>query len=161
MPNEEAPNQEIAAGRAPEATREAAPEVAPDAGPKILAPAFNLNVLGSGGLVAVDPTLPIEPPTFFQVSFAAPPEGRDCLTLVQKDAENGEIVVLLFALGFDRQSGSVQLPVQGPDQIVVQRSIVRGTVHVLASIEFMTREEIVAFIGGHEGGVTLAKPPYT
>lgn len=149
MANEEAPNQETAAG------------VAPETAPKILALPFNLTVLGSGGLVAVDPTLPIEPPTFFQVSFSPPPEGRDCLTLIQKDAENGEIVVLLFALGVDRRSEAVELPAQGPEQIVVQRAIVRGTVHVLGSIEFMTREEIVAFIGGHEGGVQLAKPPYT
>lgn len=147
MPNEEAQNQEIAG------------DVTPPA-PKMTAIPFRLTALGSGGLIAVDPTSAIEPPTFFQVSFAPPAEG-DCVTLIQRDAENGEIVVLLFALGFDRQSETIQLPVQGPEQLVVQRAIVRGTVHVLGSAEFMTREEIVAFMGGHEGGVTLAKPPYT
>jgi hypothetical protein len=123
----------------------------------IVAVPVQLIVLGPQGPRAYDDSgIEVGPPTLFAVAPAAPVTRR-YLYLLQKetDPETGVIVLLLVA--DTHHAAATRVPPAGAWQC----AIVTGTVHLLASNLELTRQDIVAFIGGHEPPPTPAKPPHT
>ncbi|MFO0758611.1 MAG: hypothetical protein U0359_19110 [Byssovorax sp.] len=124
---------------------------------RILAPKISLSVLEGTGpteLGGEGDIIPIAPPTWFFVTLKETVSTRYAF-LLQKETGTGYVVLL--GLVDRRESASGRLPPAGG----YQRAVVDGTVHVLVSDDPLTREEIVAFIGGHEPPTKKAVPPYT
>ena len=100
--------------------------------------------------------LQVGPPTLFAVAPVVPTDKR-YLYLLQKETkpETGYIVLLLVV--DTREGAGTRVPPAG----AWQRAIIKGTVHLIASNLELTRDQIVAFMGGHEPPPTTAQPPFT
>lgn len=116
-------------------------------------------------LIALEPTgaqaydntdeLQIGPPTLFAVAPLTA-VARRYLYLLQQETEPDTGLVVLLSIVDTRDAAATRVPPAG----AWQRAIVPGTVHLLASDLELTREQIVAFMGGHEPPPTQARPPY-
>jgi hypothetical protein len=116
-----------------------------------------LIVLDASGPLAYDnpDDLQLGPPTLFAVAPVAPVARRYLYLLQQETDPESGFIVLLSIVDTSEVAGTRVPPVGA-----WQRAIVRGTVHLLASDLELTREQIAAFIGGHEPPPQRAHPPY-
>src|ERR1043166_5759539 len=144
------------ADNAPAGNTPAANSPAAAAGLAIEAVTVQLIVLdASGPLVYDNPDeLQLGPPTLFAVG-AVSAIGKRYLYLLQQETDPESGFVVLLSILDTSEAPSTRVPPVG----CWQRAIVRGTVHLLASDLELTREQIVAFIGGHEPPPTRAQPP--
>ncbi|MBK8255926.1 MAG: hypothetical protein IPK82_25075 [Polyangiaceae bacterium] len=129
----------------------------------ITAPPFQLTVLEKNGprvLGGAGDSFAVAPPTLFAATLLSPPEKR-YLHLVQKTTHSpiaDELGLIVFlAVNDCDESTTLRFPSAG----TYLRAMVKGSVHVLASDKILTREQIIAHVGGHEPGPTHSRPPYT
>ena len=117
--------------------------------------AYRLLVLGADGPQTYADgadEIVVAPPTLFAVAPDAPSPRRYHF-LLQKEDASGWVVLLHVVDG--------AAPTRVPAAPGWQRAIVNGTVHVIASDFPLSREDIVALIGGHEPPPSSARPPYS
>jgi hypothetical protein len=143
--------------KAPKATK---PAPAPKAGKatkaKIRAVAFHLEAFDGDNVVPYDgpgDEHTVEPPTWFAVVPETPPAERYVYVL-QRELPSRRVV--LDMLADTGEQPATRIPPRG----AWTRAIVDGTVHVLASDQALTRDDLSKYIGGHEPPTTPAKPPY-